>query len=95
MRGPVALRAEIFAGEDDAAPEDLLPDAVDRDARGQRIVGRDQPARQAEARRFRRRACGGSTASVPGCTSAPRSRQSPFTWMYVLGGVSFSSSTGA
>ena len=38
---------------------------------------------------------GGSTASVPGCTSSPRWRQSPFTCRYVFGGVSFSSSTGA
>ena len=35
----VALGAKILAGEDDAAPEDLLPDAVDGDARSQRMIG--------------------------------------------------------
>ena len=49
MRGAVALRAEIIAGENDAAPEDFLPDAVHRDARRQRMVGRDQPVGQSEA----------------------------------------------
>ena len=49
VAGPVALRAEVFAGLDDADAEEHLPQAVDGDARGQRVVGLDQPLGQSEA----------------------------------------------
>ena len=41
--GALALRAEVFAGLDEAAAEELLPEAVDGDARGERVL----PARPA------------------------------------------------
>src|SRR5262245_15243176 len=45
-----ALYAEVFAGADDAGAEVLLPDAVHRDARCERVFGRDEPAGEVEAR---------------------------------------------
>src|ERR1700681_2753029 len=38
MRGASALRAEILGGFDDAASEELLPEAIHRGARGEWIV---------------------------------------------------------
>ena len=49
MRRRRSLRAEIFARFDEAAAEELLPGAVDRDARRQRVPFVDEPARQPEA----------------------------------------------
>ena len=49
MRGRAPLRAEVFARLDEAAAEQLLPGAVDRDARRQRVLLVDEPARQAKA----------------------------------------------
>src|SRR4030095_11855222 len=37
MAGPFALRAEVVRGLDDAGPENHLPEAVDLDARGERM----------------------------------------------------------
>ena len=48
MRRRRSLRAEVLAGLDEAAAEELLPGAVDRDARGQRVLLVDEPAREAE-----------------------------------------------
>jgi hypothetical protein len=49
MRRRRALRSEVFTGLDEAAPEELFPQAVDDDARDQRVVGIDEPAREAQA----------------------------------------------
>ena len=46
MRGRRALRAEVFAGLDDAAPEQLLPNSIRRHPRRQRVVLIHEPARQ-------------------------------------------------
>ena len=50
MRRLVALRAEILRSFDDAAPEKLVPHAIHRHARGERILARDNPLRQRKAR---------------------------------------------
>ena len=44
-----ALRSEVLAGLDEAASEQLLPQAVDDDARDQRVVRINEPAREAQA----------------------------------------------
>ena len=49
MRRPRALQAEVLAGRYEAAAEVHLPDPVDRDPRGQRVVVVDEPARQRAA----------------------------------------------
>src|SRR5262249_56010909 len=41
--GRLALRAEIFDGFDNAVAEIHLPETIDRDARGQRMIRVDQP----------------------------------------------------
>ena len=43
-----ALRAEILAGLDDAAAEELLPQPIDGHARDERVVFVDQPSRQSQ-----------------------------------------------
>ena len=48
MRRRLALRSEIFRRLHQAGPENLLPEAIDRDARGQRIGGIDNPLSEAE-----------------------------------------------
>src|SRR5437773_1854505 len=45
----LALETEIFCRAHQAAPKEGLPLAIDSDARGQGIVRRDKPAREAEA----------------------------------------------
>jgi len=45
VEGFFALRAEVFVGFDDADAEELLPVAVDGDARGEGVIWRDEPAR--------------------------------------------------
>ena len=47
--GRRALRSEIFAGLHNAAAEQLLPVAIHRDARGERVVVGYQPVGQAQA----------------------------------------------
>ena len=46
---PLALVPEVVRGGDDAGPEEVLPGAVDPDPRGERVVARDDPAREAQA----------------------------------------------
>ena len=64
---PLGLRAEVFGGLDDADAEEALPLAVDPDPRGERMIARDEPLREAETilRRTRRerRQCGGEMAT--------------------------------
>ena len=48
MRRQRALAAEVLRRGDDAAAEMHAPDAVDDDARGQRIAAARQPAREAQ-----------------------------------------------
>ena len=47
--GQVALAAELLARAHDADAEDRLPEAVHRDAGGERVVAADDPAGEAEA----------------------------------------------
>ena len=49
MDGQVALAAELLARAHDADAEDRLPEAVHRDAGGERVVAADDPAGEAEA----------------------------------------------
>ena len=49
MRRPLALRAEIFGRAHDSSAEITRPDSIDRHARGQGVVARDQPARERES----------------------------------------------
>ena len=49
MRGRFAHLAEVLERGDDAAAEVLLPEPVDDDPGGERVVGRGDPARQGEA----------------------------------------------
>src|SRR4051812_16327145 len=48
MCGPFTLRSKILRRLDETAAEELLPLAVDLNARGQRIIAADEPLRQAE-----------------------------------------------
>ena len=61
--GILALHAEVLGGFDDARAEEMLPDAIDLHARGQRMLGGHQPAGEAEPilrriLRQRRQKCG-------------------------------------
>ena len=79
MRRPLAADAKIVRRPHDAAAEQVRPQMIDRHPRHQRIGRVDQPARQVEpigAPRARG-LIGGSTASVPGCTSPSGCRKSP------------------
>ena len=49
MRGAVALHAEILGGAHDTLAEEFLPLAVDLHAGGQRVLGAEEPLREAEA----------------------------------------------
>src|SRR5262249_34925045 len=49
MRRLLALFAEIVESGHDAAAEELMPDAIDGDARGQWIGRIDEPVRQVES----------------------------------------------
>ena len=46
MAGRFALRAEVLFGFDQPLAEELRPDAVDGDPRGERVVAIDEPAGQ-------------------------------------------------
>ena len=46
--GQRALDAEVFFGFDEADSEELGPNAVDGDARGERVVASDEPVSQCE-----------------------------------------------
>ena len=72
VRRQPSLAAEVLLGRDDAAAEVHAPDAIDGDARGERIVAAGQPARQPEpvARLVRRETAAGS----PACRAATISR---------------------
>ena len=48
VRGKLAGDAEVAGRAHQAAAENLLPEAVDDDAGGQRMLGPDEPLRQAE-----------------------------------------------
>jgi hypothetical protein len=49
VAGQLAADAEVARRAHEARAEDLLPEAVDGDARRERVLGREQPARKAEA----------------------------------------------
>ena len=69
MRRPFALRAEIGGGFHEARAEELLPETVHRDARGERMVGADQPAREIEPI--------GRVRSAPTAAAPPARRVAP------------------
>ena len=50
MRGLFTPRSEIVAGLDQAGAEELLPESIDRDAGGQRIVRRYEPVGKIQTR---------------------------------------------
>ena len=50
MRRPLALRAEFIDLRAERVAEELLPEPVHKDARGERVLGRDEPVRQIEPR---------------------------------------------
>src|SRR5437867_2715778 len=63
MRRRLAARAKIFRRADEPASEEMLPNVVDRDARGERIFRISNPARQIKpvrdlASRMERVQCG-------------------------------------
>ena len=60
-----ALRAEVLARLDDPAAEDLFPQAVDHDARDERVALVHEPARQAQAIRGLSSRIGCSALGVP------------------------------
>ena len=71
MRRRLALRAEVFAGLDEAAAEELLPEAIDVTRAVSGLSRLDQPAREPEpVRRSRRRAA----SRAPRARPAPRRR---------------------
>ena len=49
MRRLLALDAEVLDGFHEAGTEEGLPVTVHGDARGERVLGRDEPAREVEA----------------------------------------------
>ena len=49
MRRQLAGDAEVAGRAHEAGAEDFLPEAIDRDARRQRMLGPQQPLREAEA----------------------------------------------
>ena len=49
MNRILALHAEVFGGLDDAGPEEVLPHAIDLHARGEGVLGRDQPPGKPES----------------------------------------------
>ena len=53
MRWLLSARAEIVGGLDESSSEDLLPDPVDRDSCGERILLRHEPVREVEPSRRR------------------------------------------
>ena len=60
MRRALAERAEVFRRRDESATEEIFPELIHRDARGERVRGIDEPAREVEAigartARFQRR----------------------------------------
>ena len=78
MRGKLAADAEVAGRADQAGAEDLLPEPVDRDAGRQRVLGPEQPLRQAEpVARAGRGGIGGSTSGVSGFTGSRRLSYSP------------------
>ena len=83
--GALAHLAEVARRADDALAEVMLPDPVDHHARGQRVVGRDEPLREAAAapaRWSRRPAAAGTPARVSTATlSTPGVITEPFASM--------------
>ena len=53
MRRLLPLGAEVLGGQNDPAPEELLPYTVDRHPCGQRIIRAHDPLRQPQSRRER------------------------------------------
>jgi len=51
VAGELAGEAQVAAGGDEARSKELLPEPVDRDAGGERVVRLEQPLRQSEAAR--------------------------------------------
>src|SRR2546428_335391 len=53
MRGTLAIAAKVVHGAHNAFTEMVLPDSVDHDARGERVLRARDPARQRNAARAR------------------------------------------
>ena len=97
VRRPLAAKAEVARGRDDALAEMMLPEPIDDHARRQRIVLRRDPVRQCEPpagavghrrdRRVRGLAAGRDNRGEAGNTSAPWLASSPRSSRYVFGGA--------
>ena len=74
--GQLALGAEVLGGLDEPGAEEHLPDAVDRHAGRQRVVGIDEPRREAEPVAAARRSAAAAAGRHAGRTFAP--------WLVVL-----------
>ena len=76
--GEFAGDAEVAGASDQAGAEDVLPEAIDGDAGGERVVGVEQPSGEAEPvsgpRSRRRRA---RPSGVSGLTGSRRLSYSP------------------
>ena len=53
MRGLLALFAEVLHRADESAPEEVFPDVIHRDARGERVLWCKEPLREVESVRLR------------------------------------------
>ena len=67
MAGRLALDAEVLGGLDQADAEVLLPEAIDGDARGQRVVRRQPASARGRA----------DCSARPSAAAAERLRESP------------------
>ena len=92
--GMLALHAEILRRLHQARAEVLLPEAIHRHARGERMLRINQPLREAQpvGRRVLR-ASGGRIAGTPGPTLSPFLSYSPRISMNVSRGFSISFAT--
>jgi hypothetical protein len=70
--GGQALGAEVLGRFDERPAEELAPEAVHHDPRGQRIVLVDEPVREPEAVERPPRGSGGSDAGTAAVTFSPR-----------------------
>src|SRR5262245_6056577 len=80
MDGRLALRAEILDGFDNAVAEIHLPETIDRDARGQRMIRIDKPSGQCQTVDLlvflqRRKNCGDSRRDILGLVAVIAARE--------------------
>ena len=102
MRGPLAACPEVVARGHEPPAEMVLPDAIDHDPRGERILGTGDPARQLEPAAARlvgvdrapsrpapAEAIGRADLQKPRGTTLPRVKRLPRRWTRRLRGSRF------